>query len=356
MCLAVPGKIIKIDGREALIEYPGETQKAYLGDDIKADVGDFVLVQMGVIVKRINKPITITAGEKYNDIDALACAVAYEQLLTLQEIDARIILPGPLNESVTATIRNWDFDIATTFQGKPEDFSYVMVDVSEPSHFAKFVKVDQIIEIYDHRNGFEQFWQEKLGTNAKIEKVGACATLIWEEFKNAGLETNVNKLSANLLYTAILSNTLNLQAQITTTRDKTALKELTVYADLPEDWRQVYFDEVSQSIMNNPIKSMVNDTKVIKVHENQYQIIQLELWDNEQFINDNYDKIIALIKNSQIRNTFFTSPNISKGFNYIITTDDDLKKRLTDCIKAEFDHHIGKTNKLWLRKEIMRLL
>jgi len=54
MCLAIPGKIKQIDGREALIEYPGETRKAFLGDDVKAKLGDFVMVQMGVVVKKIS--------------------------------------------------------------------------------------------------------------------------------------------------------------------------------------------------------------------------------------------------------------------------------------------------------------
>lgn len=54
MCLAIPGKIIKIDGREALIEYPGENRRAFLGDDVKAKTSDYVLVQMGVIIKKIS--------------------------------------------------------------------------------------------------------------------------------------------------------------------------------------------------------------------------------------------------------------------------------------------------------------
>lgn len=54
MCLAIPGKIKQIDGREALIEYPGETRRAFLGDDVKAKLGDYVMVQMGVVVKKIS--------------------------------------------------------------------------------------------------------------------------------------------------------------------------------------------------------------------------------------------------------------------------------------------------------------
>lgn len=53
MCLAIPGKIKQIDGREALVEYPQEVRRAFLGDDVPAQVGDYVLVQMGVVVKKI---------------------------------------------------------------------------------------------------------------------------------------------------------------------------------------------------------------------------------------------------------------------------------------------------------------
>lgn len=53
MCLAIPGKIIQIDGRQAEVQYPNETRKVLLTDDVKAGVGDYVLVQMGIIVKRI---------------------------------------------------------------------------------------------------------------------------------------------------------------------------------------------------------------------------------------------------------------------------------------------------------------
>lgn len=55
--------------------------------------------------------IIITAGQKYNDIDALACAVAYKNLCDLQSRPAIVVLPGPLNESVTEEIKTWNFTV-----------------------------------------------------------------------------------------------------------------------------------------------------------------------------------------------------------------------------------------------------
>lgn len=54
MCLAIPGQIIKIEGKKATIKYPQEERAAFLGDpDFK--VGDYVLVQMGVASRKITE-------------------------------------------------------------------------------------------------------------------------------------------------------------------------------------------------------------------------------------------------------------------------------------------------------------
>ncbi len=50
MCLAIPGKVIKIEGRKATVQYPGETRFALLTND-PVKVEDFVMVQMGIIIK-----------------------------------------------------------------------------------------------------------------------------------------------------------------------------------------------------------------------------------------------------------------------------------------------------------------
>lgn len=50
MCLAIAGQIIKIEGRKVTVSYPGEIRQALVGDE-PIKVGDFVLVQMGIIIQ-----------------------------------------------------------------------------------------------------------------------------------------------------------------------------------------------------------------------------------------------------------------------------------------------------------------
>jgi hydrogenase assembly chaperone HypC/HupF len=54
VCLAIPGQVTKVKGKKAIVEYPGQTRSVLVGDE-KANVGDYVLVQMGIVVKKLSK-------------------------------------------------------------------------------------------------------------------------------------------------------------------------------------------------------------------------------------------------------------------------------------------------------------
>ena len=55
MCLAIPGKIIKIGKKTATIQYPEEQREVLCDPNIHVEVGDTVMVQMGVIVKKLTR-------------------------------------------------------------------------------------------------------------------------------------------------------------------------------------------------------------------------------------------------------------------------------------------------------------
>lgn len=64
MCLAVPGKIKKIEGKKVLLEYQKEKRFAIIGDE-KVKVGDYVMVQMGIIVKILSQKEAKSAFEAW---------------------------------------------------------------------------------------------------------------------------------------------------------------------------------------------------------------------------------------------------------------------------------------------------
>lgn len=52
MCLTIPGKIIKIEGDIATLDYGSETRQAKIVDGVY-NVGDCVLVQAKMIVEKV---------------------------------------------------------------------------------------------------------------------------------------------------------------------------------------------------------------------------------------------------------------------------------------------------------------
>lgn len=295
------------------------------------------------------KNIIVTTGQPFTDIDALACAVSYSELLKLEGKNAVTVLPGPLNKTITNKIKGWKLK----FQTIPDknDANYILVDISEPEYFADFVKEKDIIEIFDHRYGFENYWKEKLDKNSHIEIVGACATLIWEEYKKRKFSKDISQVSARLLYTAIISNTLNFNASVTTERDKLAFKELKIITLLPENWVETYFKDQDKETDKNIESAIINDLKNTKPY-----IAQLELWDSKKIIYKHINEIIKIMKRYDPVDWFLTAPSISEGKNYLLTLSKEKKILLEKAINAKFIGDFGTTNKLWLRKEIIRKL
>jgi len=91
---------------------------------------------------------------------------------------------------------------------------FLIVDVSNPECFETFVKENDVVEIFDHHHGFEKQWSSRLGGKSHIDFIGSCATLIWEQYVEHYLENSISTTNANLLRTAIITNTLCLKSNL----------------------------------------------------------------------------------------------------------------------------------------------
>ncbi|MEX2514603.1 MAG: hypothetical protein WD335_00535 [Candidatus Paceibacterota bacterium] len=299
--------------------------------------------------------IAITSGEKYVDVDALACAVVYQELLTQEEKAAIVVFSGDLNHSISPLVKSQEYN---TRKDLPENSieGFVLVDVSDPEHIASFVDLQKVKEVYDHHYGFIDFWESKISPeNSKIEMIGACATLIWEEFKKRG-SSDISTSSANLLSLAIVSNTLNLNSPLTSDRDRAALDELEKYINFPSDWKKKYFSELEEFIFSNPKKAIINDTKIEKIPQLEKPLVigQIELWDGSDFVKNNIDSIRDSLGQKSNPYWMISIPSIKEGWNYIYSENDMVKMLIQKVTGCSFLDNVCITNKLILRKEILR--
>lgn len=62
MCLALPARVVSVNGGKAVVEQLG-SRRAVFNNVINAGVGEFVLVQQGFIVERIPERDALDALE-----------------------------------------------------------------------------------------------------------------------------------------------------------------------------------------------------------------------------------------------------------------------------------------------------
>ncbi len=55
MCLAIPGKIIKIEEKTVIVDYLSEQREAVILDSSDLSVGDYVYVSNKIVVQKIPK-------------------------------------------------------------------------------------------------------------------------------------------------------------------------------------------------------------------------------------------------------------------------------------------------------------
>ncbi len=300
------------------------------------------------------KHTIVTTGQAFADIDAVACVIAYTELLRLEGLTAEALLPGALNNSVTRSVREWGLDYRT--EPSTTDAEFVVMDVSEPKYIAIAATAGTIAEVYDHHPGFEAYWQEKIGEHSHIELIGACATLIWEEYEKRGKAGEISTVSARLLSVAILSNTLNFGAIITHERDRRAFDTLWQRSDLSDTWIANYFAEQEAAVVGNVTQSIIDDTKVFTIDSVPFPftIGQLELWDGSSFLKRESAAVKSALESFGHPHWIMSIPSLSERRNHFYTEHPEVKALFERGLGLKFAGDYATSDRLWLRKEILK--
>ncbi len=309
----------------------------------------------GESVKQKNKTLTvITAGSTYLDIDAYACCVAMAELLRLKGKNAIAYSFASCNYSVCKSLVTGK----QVLKVLPPDYCsgdirYIIVDVSDPNFIKDVVPLEQIIEVYDHHAGFEEYWTSRIGDKAHIEFIGAAATLIYREWKLSGLQEKISHSTAKLLIAAILDNTLNLTSSNVTQEDVETFNELCERENIDKKWCSDYFSEVQTSIESDLKNALFGDIKTIR--ENNilpHKIAQISVWD-AQSILDSLPKIRGWF--AETTDTWMINViDICHRCSYFVCDDSSCQKRIEKIFDVHFESGIAKSSVSYLRKEIIK--
>ena len=294
--------------------------------------------------------IIITAGRKYIDIDVYASCIAYRELLNSLGKEAYAVSTAIENESISPIIKELGFEF-DDIEIKASDI-FSILDISYPEMFDKIVNIDNIVEVIDHHTGYEDYWNDKLGSKAQIEHIGSVATIIFEKYVEHGKEKLLDNRICKLLVAAILDNTLNLKSTVTTDRDINAYNKLLEIGDISKNWYLDYFESCYKDIEKDLEETLKTGVKVEYINDYLPKAIgQLMILDKD-IIFDNIDRVKKALK--EYPKWMLNLLSLKDGKSYIIASDIEVKERLEDLFEIDGTDNMIILEKFMLRKEIIK--
>ena len=303
----------------------------------------------------IGKPTIVTAYES-PDLDGFGGAIAYAEFLNRSGENARAAIFGKPHEEAQYVMKLFDFAYPETATDGSGFDRVVLVDSSELSGLHPTLKPESVIEIIDHRkvNDAHAFPNAKV----QIELVGSAATLVAEKFMEHDWEPS--KMSAILLYGAIVSNTLNFQAKVTHGRDRTAAAWLQEQFEIPENFVHDMFLAKSQINAENLADRIDGDFAWFTFQTKKLGMGQLEVVDAAKLVQEHKKGILAELAAKRLQHkfdyVFLNTIDLEKGFNLFVTDHIETQGILKSIFsEITFEDGVAMRKGLIMRKEIVPL-
>jgi len=296
-----------------------------------------------------NIETTIVLPRTEPDLDGVACAVAYAELL-----NATGALSKPWYKEIPDAEAKHLINLCKSvlYAGNNEVENakqFILVDASGLEGLPSEVDPANITEVIDHRFHHKA---EDLFPNAKIqiESVGAAATLIAEKYMAANIIPSHD--SGLMLYGAIHSNTQCLKGTITSDRDRFASNWLEQAVFIPKNFLEEQFAARRDDLIQDIDASIRRERKEYVHPTGEYAISQLEFHGSGKVLKERIRTISDVI-NELTPRTALNMVDLDANCSYIYVVDEGLKSIFTNKIGLFFSDDIAISDGIILRKQIV---
>ena len=286
------------------------------------------------------------------DLDGVASAFAYSELLNKQGESASYYINGVVKKEVDAVCSLFNIKL----HNKLEELSNKQIIVVDTNTLSAvdFVSPKQIIEVIDHHPLSGDIFENAV---VDIQQIGAVCTIKAEKYKEKKIK--ISRESAILLYYGIISNTINFNAKETTQRDRKMAVWLKEQCNEIDDLLINYiFTEKSKIDIKDLRLAMEVDEK-FKLGTDEIIIGQLEITNVKGFLEkyeDNIKEIMNQIKYEYgISIIFINLIDILEGYHMIYAPDANTQNFLKEYGMI-FNGKLYTEKRIALRKEIKRYL
>ena len=167
-------------------------------------------------------------GHKSPDTDSICSSIVAEKLAKHYGLDAEAVRLGDLNKETEYILNYVEVATPRKITGVEEGQKVILVDHNEKDQSVDGRENADILGVIDHHRIASFETVNPLFYMAK--PYGCTATLLYEIFEKEGIE--IDKKTATLMLSAIISDTLLLKSPTCTDHDKAAFAELEKIAEV----------------------------------------------------------------------------------------------------------------------------
>lgn len=179
-------------------------------------------------------------GHKNPDSDSVCSAIALANLFNKVGVTAEAMVSGKINNETVFILKSFGVSVPNILENATGK-TVAIVDHSSFGQAVKGMEEANIVEILDHHALGNMVTSAPLVIKAL--PVGSSATIVYFEYQQAGVE--LDKATAGILASALLSDTVNLTSATTTDIDKEVAAKLIALADINDV--AAYFDKMSEA-------------------------------------------------------------------------------------------------------------
>lgn len=290
------------------------------------------------------------------DLDGLAGAVAYAEFLNKNGKEVMAAIIGEPHDEAKYMLDRFNFNYPEFIPNADDFDKVILVDASDLAGLEGKIAPEKVIEIIDHRKIHEA--GKFVNAKAQIELVGAAATLVAEKFIEYKVE--ISQESATLLLGAIISNTLNFKATVTTDRDRKAAEYLNTVAKLDENfWKELF---TAKSDLSGPklAERIRGDFAWFVIGKKKMGIAQIEIIGAEKLVSDRSFEIVHELEKIKSEKgldfVFQTTIGLDEDKNIFVTNSAETKRVLEKVLNVKFIGDVASRAGLIMRKQIVPLL
>ena len=212
-------------------------------------------------------------GHKNPDTDSILSAMVLEAIeKTMGESNIKAYRLGAINKETQYVLNFFGINAPELLERVPEGAEVMLVDHNSFNQSADGIEKAKIIRVIDHHriSNFE--------TNEPLfylsMPVGSTSTVLKGICESSGI--TIDKTTAGLMLSAIISDTLLLKSPTTTTRDKEAAEELAKIAELNIKEYGTNMLKAGTDLSDFTAEDLINiDSKLFEQNGIKYQIAQV---------------------------------------------------------------------------------